>query len=324
MKHIIRLIRLPNLLMMAATMVLMRYCIIQPLVSHFYLKLAFPLTHFILLVISVTIIAAAGYIINDYFDINTDEVNRPEKVVLGQHINPKSAYIAYFIMNFIALCITFYLSIQLGVMPLFTIFPITIGVLWFYSTTYKKQLLIGNILVSLMVAGVPLLVAMYEILPIYKLNHQIFIKMKFNLNVVFAWIGMFTFFAFIVNLIRELVKDSEDIEGDRIAGRNTLPVAFGLALTRKVIAFLVFITISVLSYTFFKHLDENCSGKTDIITLLYFLMLIFIPLIIATVVVFKAKEKKYFTLASTILKIVMVLGILYSFVFWINIIHCNG
>jgi len=308
--------------MIAATMVLMRYCIVQTFSLHFKLRLAFPLVHFILLALSVTLIAAAGYIINDYFDMQADQVNRPSKTVIGQYIHPKSAYITYFILNFIALCIALYLSIQIGVLALFVIFPITIGTLWFYSTTYKNQLLIGNILVSLMTAGVPLLVAMYEILPIYKQHHNFFVEVGFTLNVVFAWVGMFAFFAFIVNLTRELVKDSEDIEGDMVAGRNTLPIVFGKALTRKVIAVLVLITISVLSYSFVTYLKKSCSGKYDLVTLFYFLFFIFIPLIVTAIIVFRAKEKKHFSLASALVKIVMVMGILYSLIVWFNVSNC--
>src|ERR1035437_3104415 len=235
-KHVIRLIRLPNLLMMALVMALMRYCIVQPFAIHLGANLNFPLLHFLLLILSVAMIAAAGYIINDYFDVKTDEVNRPDKVVIGKYISAKAAYNAYIVLNLIAICITLYLSISLKMIRLFAIFPVVIGLLWFYSTTYKKQLLIGNILIAGITAGVPLLVSLFETPAIYHKYHDYFLANEFTLTPVFAWIGMFSFFAFMINLIRELVKDLEDISGDQATGRNTLPIAVGTSTTKAVVA----------------------------------------------------------------------------------------
>jgi 4-hydroxybenzoate polyprenyltransferase len=320
--QILRLIRLPNLLMMAFTMVLMRYCIVQPFALSIKTSLAFPLSHFILLVFSVGLIAAAGYIINDYFDVQTDQINRPDSVVIGKYISAKSAYNVYIILNTIALGITLYLSIYLKMVKLFAIFPLTMGILWFYSTTYKKQLLVGNILIAAITAGVPFLVPLFEIPPIYHHYSTIFINYKLTLNVVFVWTAMFSFFAFMVNLIRELVKDLEDITGDQETGRTTLPIAFGTKITRVVIAGLILFSIATLSHFFYRYLKTNCSGKFDIITFLYFLLLIFLPLIIVAVLIFKAKGQRQYTIVSTLLKVLMLVGVLYAIIVKFNIDNC--
>jgi len=322
-KYVIRLIRLPNLLMMALTMVLMRYCIVQPFAFHLKATLSFPLSHFLLLILSVAMMAAAGYIINDYFDVKTDEVNRPDKVIIGKYISAKAAYNAYIVLNLIAICITLYLSLSLKMIRLFAIFPVVIGILWFYSTTYKKQLLVGNILVAGITAGVPVLVGLFEIPAIYHVYHGYFLANGFTLTVVFAWIGMFSFFAFMMNLIRELVKDMEDISGDQETGRNTLPIAVGMNITKIVVATLIAFVIATLSHVFFHFLTPSCSGKFELISFLYLLVLTIIPLIIVSVLIFRAKTKKQYTLVSIILKILMLVGVLYAIVAKLNIDSCS-
>jgi 4-hydroxybenzoate polyprenyltransferase len=307
----------------------MRYCIIQPLASHIKVNLIFPLPFFLLLVVVVVMIAAAGYIINDYFDVKSDMVNRPKKVIIGQLIKPKAAYNAYFILNFMALGTALFLSIKIGSFVLFTIFPIVIGMLWFYTTTYKKQLLIGNILVSGITAGVPILVALFEILPIYHRYHVAFAESELTqsvvkawLNGVFAWIGMFAFFAFIVNFIRELIKDLEDIPGDQEIGRNTVPIVFGIRTTKIIITSVIVAVIAVLSHVFYHYLTPSCAGKFDLVTFLYFLLLIFIPLIVVITLVNKSKTKKHYAFASLILKCLMLIGLLYAIIVKLNIDNC--
>lgn len=311
MKHIFRLIRIPNLLIIALTMVLMRYCIIQPIFIRYYIDLEFPTLLFMLLVLTVVLIAAAGYMINDYFDVKTDLVNRPDKVIIGKHIKASKVYLAYFVINFIALGISFYLSVSVGVTSMTFLFPLAMGLLWFYSTTYKRQLLTGNILVSIIVAGVPLLVALYE-MPLIHVKYLHYpLAYSILLKIIAAWCGTYALFAFIVNLIRELVKDIEDFEGDIAFGRTTLPIAFGLKTSKIVVVSLIAVTIVIIEVVFIFLLEPN---KLDLITFVYFHMLLIIPLLIAAILIFMANQKKHYTIISLIIKLVMVSGLLYAIV----------
>jgi 4-hydroxybenzoate polyprenyltransferase len=309
MKHIFQLIRLPNLIITALTMILMRYCIIQPIFQMYYIDLELPLLLFSFIVLSVVLIAAAGYMINDYFDVKTDLVNRPNKVVIGTFIKAPTVYKAYFVLNAIAFCLSFYVSYKIGVVSMFVIFPLTMGLLWFYSTTYKRQLLTGNILVSLIVGIVPILVALYE-MPLIHTRYLLYpTAYKVLLNIVIGWCGTYAAFAFVITFIRELIKDIEDFEGDMAYGRNTLPIAYGLNITKIVIAVMVLITITGLEIVFLKLLEPE---KLDLITFMYFHVLLIIPLIVAVILSFMAKEQKQYTVVSWIIKIVMVLGMLYA------------
>lgn len=317
MNHLLplfRLLRFPNLLIIASTMLLIRYAIIQPIFIQYGIGLELPLLHFIFLVLSVLIIAAAGYIINDYFDVNIDMVNKPDEVIINNYFKAKTVYRAYFILNSIALALAFYISSKVGILALFLIFPVTIGVLWFYSTTYKKQLLVGNILVSVLIAMVPILVALYEMPSIHAKYHDFPGAYRVLLNVIFAWCEVFALFAFFVNLIRELVKDAEDYEGDNVYGRNTLPIVLGIKGTKITINVLILLTMCFLSYVFIRYLQITNLGRFDWVTFGYFSLLLIIPLGISGRMVFMANRKKHFTIASTIIKLVMVAGILYTLV----------
>ena len=311
MKHILRLIRFPNLLIIALTMGLIRYCIIQPIFIRYYIDLEFPTVLFVLLVLTVVLIAAAGYMINDYFDVKTDLVNRPNEVVINKHIKASKVYIAYFVINLVALCISFYLSIKVGVVSMTFLFPLAMGLLWFYSTTYKRQLLMGNILVSIIIAGVPLLVALYEMPLIHVKYLQYPAAYNVLLRVVAGWCGTYAFFAFLVNLIRELIKDIEDFEGDMAYGRTTLPVAFGLKTSKIVVTSLIAITIVVIEIVYLSLLEPN---KIDLVTFAYFHLLLIIPLIVVAILIFMANRKKHYTIISLIIKLVMILGLFYAII----------
>lgn len=306
----------------------MRYCIIQPILSTYRLSLEFPFIYFAGLVISVVFIAAAGYLINDYFDVQADTINRPEKVIIGKYVNHKTALRIYYAINLIALAISFYISFKIKNISLFIIFPVTVGLLWFYSTTYKRQLLTGNILISLIVASVPFLVALYDISPVVKNNHEYIITYNINFYIIFTWIGGFALFAFLVNLIRELIKDAEDFAGDKLYGRSTLPVVTGMVSAKIVITGLSVLTLSGLGFIYYNFLrltheydstGTETGASFDVVTFLYFLLLLFIPFLLTIYIIIAAKEKKQYSLASSILKFVMVTGVLFSIIVKIKV-----
>lgn len=289
----------------------MRYCIIQPIFKQYYIDVEFPGTLFGLLVFIVVLIAAGGYMINDYFDVKTDLINRPDKVVVDKHIKASSVYAAYFVINAIALIASFYVSYRIGVISMTFLFPLAMGLLWFYSTTYKRQLLIGNILISVVVAGVPILVALYEMPLIHARYLQYPAAYKVLLRVIAGWCGAYAFFAFIVNLLRELIKDIEDFEGDIAFGRTTLPIAFGLKTSKIVVTILIGITIVLIESVSFYLMEPN---KLDAITLGYFHLLLILPLIVSAILLFLASQKKHYKAISLIIKLVMVFGLLYAII----------
>lgn len=315
-KDFLKLIRLQNLLIVAITMVLMRYFVIAPILGLLpYLSaetgaaealvLQFGLGDFIVLVISTVLITAAGYVINDYFDIRTDLVNRG-KVIVGTKITRRKAMMWHNILNIVGIVGGFYVSWRIGFLWFGIFFALVSGLLYFYSATYKKQLLLGNIIVSMLTASVPFMVVVFEFAAIH--NHYSPLSQQLpSLNILFYWVGGFSLFAFVASIIREIVKDMEDLEGDRAYGSNSIPIAFGFKASRIVVLTLTFVLIAMLGFVWYFHLN-------DTLTLIYILTLITTPLIIAMVYIIRNKSIKNLHRASILIKIAMLGGVFYSLV----------
>ncbi|MEX0981442.1 MAG: geranylgeranylglycerol-phosphate geranylgeranyltransferase [Bacteroidales bacterium] len=311
MIYIMKLIRLPNLLIIAFTQFAMRYLIMEPLLPSAGFSLQFGDLHFMLLVIATMFIAAAGYIINDYFDTRTDRINRPEKVVVGVLVNRRTAMTLHVIFNFIGVGIGVYLSFYIKLPALSFIFFLTAGLLWFYSTNYKRQFLIGNVTVAFLTAMVPLIVVLFEIPMLNREYGMTMLQSNSNFNKIFIYVAGFSIFAFITTLIREIIKDAEDFEGDAAYGMKTLPIVAGSRITKVVLSILIAGTISLLIFILVKFIMFS-SDEPDYISMIYFAAFLIIPLFILFTLVIVASDKSGYHRASVLVKVIMLFGILYS------------
>lgn len=318
----LKLIRWRNLLMVALTMILMRYAVLKPLLQKMVVVLSsnpteqtsmdlqFPLFNFILLVLATLCITAGGYVINDYFDIKTDLINRG-KVIVGTKVPRRTAMMWHFILNTAGVVLGFYISWRIGFTMMGALFLIVSGLLYFYSASYKRQFLVGNIIVALLTAAVPMLVAIYEWPALYR-YYAINAMTAPDLNFVLYWIGGFSLFAFITNLTREIIKDIEDFEGDIAYGRNTLPIVLGLKTSKAVSIVLIFVTIALLYIVWYVYVR-------DTLTLVYLSLSVTIPLIMAVYRMSGHITKEKLHSASKIMKVAMLSGIMYSVIVWIII-----
>lgn len=339
MKAFIKLIRLPNLLIMALTMYAMRFGLIKPmlvwmnvalhtnfpgLVQPDIIHLQLNELHFFLLVLSTVMIAAAGYIINDYFDVKMDKINKPEKVVIDKGIKRRVAMGAHIVITTLAVAIAVGVSYVTKIWKPSLIFILAPLVLWLYSTTFKKQLLTGNIIIALLSAFVPLIVAFYE-LPLIEEKYKFltspefsdYISYRTGLKGSFAisfshihnYIYGFAFFAFITTIIREIIKDIEDYDGDIEYGCKTMPIVYGInnaKYTAISLSVLSMILIGLYQFTQLKSMDK--------LSFFYLLTTIQIPFGILIFKLFKAKKPQGFSSSSALTKIIMIFGILFSFV----------
>jgi 4-hydroxybenzoate polyprenyltransferase len=263
MKEFLKLIRWQNLLIVILTMNLIRYAVIAPLIGktvvilaqgggeEIPLTLQFPWYDFILLVLATVFITAGGYVINDYFDIKTDLINKG-KVIVGTKIPRRKAMMWHNIFNIAGVAVGFYISWKAGYMMMGALFLIVSGLLYFYSASYKRQFLIGNLIVAILTAMVPLLVVFYEWPALYRYYVVNAVKMP-ELNFIFYWVGGFALFAFLTNLTREIIKDIEDFEGDVTYGRNTLPIVIGVVTSKIISVCLVILTIVLLYIAWFFY-----------------------------------------------------------------------
>lgn len=310
-QSIFSLIRFPNLLIIAFTQYAMRYLLMGPLLPSDSFELQFGDFQFALLVFSTILIAAAGYIINDYFDTRPDLINKPSRVIVGVTISRKVAMILHLVFNLIGVGIGVYLSFYVGLPSLSLVFVLSTGLLWFYSTNYKKQFLVGNLAVSFLTGLVPLMVVLFEIPLLNKEYGEVMIRYNANFSYLFAWVSAFSFFAFITTLIREIIKDAEDFEGDMAYGMKTVPIVLGTRWTRIVVVGLIVVTLFALVFLLFKYIFFSVD-PADYLSLVYFSLFLFLPLILLAIQVATASSKKGYHRASTLIKLVMLFGILYS------------
>ena len=300
----LRLIRWPNLVFIVITQCLFEWAIYGRIYPSSNLT-AFSNT-FIQLLIASVFIAAAGYIINDYFDQNIDQVNKPEKMVVNVIINRRwvifwhmTLSLAGLFFTALALPINQYWHLVLGNLS-------AIILLWLYSTNFKKQLLIGNVLISFLTAWVILILffakyplVMHEMLG---LDHA---KVRFfRLTILYAA------FAFIISLVREVVKDMEDIEGDQKYGCRTMPIVWGIRATKVFVAVWLVVLIAALLILQFYVLGLGWWHSA-----LYCLLFIIMPLAVIVHKLYKAHTIKEYHHLSTLIKWVMFTGIL-SMVFF--------
>ena len=317
MKVFFKLIRVQNLLIIAVTQYLMRWSIIYPLLNklsivsdeeviHFKdFGLQFNEFYFALLVLSTMLITGAGYVINDYFDIKTDVFNRPDNVIVGRKISRRATMLIHVAMNFMGVALGILISFLIHLPALAVIFLLIPGLLWFYSTSYKRQFLIGNIIVSFLTGLVPFMVVLFEIPCLNAEYGEVMIDYHANFNVLFGWVGGFAIFAFWLTLIRELIKDMEDFEGDREYGRKTLPVNLGLGITKAIIVVLLALFLSGLMWVYFMFIP-------DFSTLVYLSITLVLPTLYLIFRLTMSQIKKDYHLCSLLTKGIMLSGILYS------------
>lgn len=312
-RSVLILVRFPNLLIIAFTQYAMRYLIMEPLLPSSSFDLQFGDFQFALLVFSTMLIAAAGYIINDYFDTQADLINKPKRVVVGVKIHRREAMILHAVLNIMGIGIGVYLSFYIKLPTLSMVFLIATGLLWFYSTNYKRQFLVGNMAVSILTGLVPLMVILFEIPLLNRSYGEIMLRNDASFGYLVAWVGAFSFFAFITTLIREVIKDAEDFEGDRAYGMKTVPIVLGSKWTKVSLVLMIAGTLGALLYLLLKYIVFSVD-PLDYISLIYFSLFLALPLIALVIQVLLARDKRAYRRASLLIKLVMLAGIMYSVV----------
>jgi 4-hydroxybenzoate polyprenyltransferase len=299
----LKLVRIENLLIMVFTMACVRYFVIHALFARVY----FSEGPFWILVTSTTLIAAAGYIINDYFDYKTDQINRPETVVIDKAINRRFAMLLHIILSAIGLLLGAWLAYRYYALRLVLFQVIAIALLWFYSTNFKKQLLTGNIIIALLTATIPFMPFAYEVLSGVHSNAAYF-DQNTNVRLVLVITLLFSGFAFLTSLIREIIKDMEDFKGDIQTGCKTMPISWGITSTKVFCFFLIVIALGILSFSILTLWHWKYKPAS-----FYLSMTVFLPLVMLIFLVVKAKTPQNFKLASLFLKFIMLFGIAFTF-----------
>ena len=304
LRNWLSLFRIPNLLIIIITQYLLAFGVIRPLLSLNQVEAPLGLLNFSILVFVTVLIAAAGYIINDHFDVNTDRKNRPGKNMLEGKISVRKALNLYYIINALAVAGGFYLAYTAGSFQLGLIFPAIIGLLWFYSSRYQRMPFWGNLIVAVLSAMVLLIVWLFEFVMLLQ-NEGDFVNVINMLGTINKFVWAYALFALLVSLIREILKDIQDIDGDRVTGYRTLPVIWGMKISRMIVAALIVLTIVLLAlgqwYLYEKGFTlpfwySLLAVQTILLYLLYQLM--------------RSTDSEAYSFLSNTAKLIMLAGIL--------------
>ena len=240
----LKLIRYQNLLLLAFMQLIFRYVFFQSQ----DIPLALADWQYGLFVLSTVLIAAGGYVINNIFDQHTDTINKPNTVVIGKSISETQGYNIYIALTATGVSIGFYLSNVIAKPGFATIFILIAATLYLYATSLKQMMLIGNIMVALLLSFSVVIIGIFDLFPtIHEGNQQ-------QMANLFSILLDYTIFAFMINLLREIVKDIEDVDGDYNMGMNTLPIAIGKSRATKIVFVLSFIPLLLILHYIYNYL----------------------------------------------------------------------
>jgi len=265
---------------------------------------------FSLLVLSTLFIAIGGYIINDVFDIYADSVNKDDaESPVGNSISIETANVFYWVFTLLGIMMGVLLSYLVNQINFGLIFLFSAGLLWFYSQKYQCQPLIGNIVVAFLSALSFGLVWLFEFYALSN-NAEVFVVVQSNFSFVNRLVIIYMSFAFMVSLLREIVKDMEDYQGDNRFGCKTFAVKYGIAASKVlalIIAYMSLVASLVVQYTFYKAEFYLLVGAFFPIDLLF---------ISVVLLLHSSSIKSNFNKLSTLIKFLMLVGILSMIIFY--------
>jgi len=297
------LIRGLNLVFIALTQVLFYYFIIIPIFNDAGIEPFLKGTLFFLLIAASVFIAAAGYIINDYFDLNIDQVNKPHKLVVEKIIKRRWAILWHLSLSFTGILVSFYIGWKVNNILIGFANMICVALLWFYSTTFKRKLLLGNVIISLLSAWVVLVLYFSEWSRYF--HRTIGHEELYALTRIFRFAFLYGAFAFIISLIREVVKDIEDMPGDSKYGCRTMPIVWGLHVTKIFVSTWLIVLIAALGTLQFYVLQFRWWWSA-----LYCFVMILVPLLYIFRKLLNANTTEDYRFLSRLIKWVMLTGIL--------------
>lgn len=300
----ITLIRIPNLAIIALTQYLLGYGIINPVLRMQNVDPPLDHLHFLLLVIITMLIAAAGYIINDHFDVNTDRRNKPGKNMLEGKLSVRKALNVYYAINAMAIVAGFYLAYVAGSFQLGLLFPAIIGLLWFYSSRYQRMIFWGNLIVSILSSMVLMIVWLFVFFILVK-NSNDFVSVISQLGGLNKYVWAYALFAFILSMIREVLKDIQDLDGDMATGFRTIPVVWGVKNAR-----IYAIALTLIGILLLAGAQWVLFSREMMMPFWYLCIAVQSLFIYLLVLIFRTRNYANYGFLSSTAKIIMLAGIL--------------
>lgn len=297
---LLKLIRFTNLVMIAFSMYLIRYMVVVPFLKESEATSALSGFQFSLLTLAVVLVAAGGYVINNYYDTGIDAINKPGSNPIGNHIPRKMSLTLYVLLTVAGIVAAIFFGESTGIRYTVLVVAMAAGLLYFYSASYKKMLLAGNVIIALLAALNIFITILFDKIALLSLA-------------VLSVVTAYTIFAFLITLSREIIKDCEDAAGDRAFGANTLPLAAGMKTARITAVIILAITSGLLGYV--QIITEQWD---DLISFGYVILFLQIPLLMLSFFTATSKNEITDRRNSTIAKWIMVAGLCSMIVFYLS------
>ena len=303
-----RLVRWSNLLFLAALIWLMEKWVAVPILDKAAFGEQMPWYVLLLLMSATVLIAAGGYVINDYFDVKIDRINRPDELIVTRTVSKPTAMRLSIGLSAAGMVCGLVLALLLRSMTFAILFIIVPGLLWFYSSSYKRLFMVGNLTISLLAALTPMMVAMANV-AVLQLRYATILPYTTLVHDLYAWLGGFALFAFLLTWIREIVKDMQDQMGDRELECHSMPVVWGDMWTKIFVTALIVLTLAVIGHLWYHVLPFD-RGWSSLSTR-YILFGVVTPLVGSLGLLWAAKIPSDYKTCQQLVKFTMLLGMLY-------------
>lgn len=315
-KPYLQLLRVGNLTFVAILIYVMEKWVATPLLQLEQFGELMPWWILTLLIVSVVSIAAGGYVINDYFDVKIDRINRPDNLVVTRIISRDTAMHIFYGLTAIGVIAGTVVAWWAHSWTLLFTYVVIPGLLWFYSASYKRMFLVGNLVVAFASAIVPLLVAIANADYLHHL-YQNALAYSPIVGELYVWTGGFAIFAFLLTWVREIVKDIEDIEGDREMECRTLPIVWGDKVAKIIATILLVVIATLIVYILFAVLPFSHEWKS--LPTRYVVFGLIVPILCSIVLLWAANNRTEYHRVQTIIKFAMFMGMLFSYVIATNL-----
>lgn len=315
-KPYLQLLRVGNLTFVAILLYVMEKWVATPLLQLEQFGELMPWWVLTLLIVSVVGIAAGGYVINDYFDVKIDRINRPDNLVVTRIISRDTAMHLFYGLTAVGVIAGTVVAWWAHSWTLLFTYVVIPGLLWFYSASYKRMFLIGNLVVAFASAIVPLLVAIANADYLHHL-YQNALAYSPIVGELYVWTGGFAAFAFLLTWVREIVKDIEDIEGDREMECRTLPIVWGDKVAKIIATILLVVIATLIVYILFAVLPFSHEWKS--LPTRYVVFGLIVPILCSIVLLWAANNRTEYHRVQTIIKFTMFMGMLFSYVIATNL-----
>ena len=315
-KPYLQLLRVGNLTFVAILLYVMEKWVATPLLQLEQFGELMPWWILTLLIVSVVGIAAGGYVINDYFDVKIDRINRPDNLVVTRIISRDAAMNLFYGLTAVGVIAGTVVAWWAHSWTLLFTYVVIPGLLWFYSASYKRMFLVGNLVVAFASAIVPLLVAIANADYLHHL-YQNALAYSPIVGELYVWTGGFAIFAFLLTWVREIVKDIEDIEGDCEMECRTLPIVWGDKVAKMIATILLVVIATLIVYILFAVLPFSHEWKS--LPTRYVVFGLIVPILCSIVLLWAANNRTEYHRVQTIIKFAMFMGMLFSYVIATNL-----